>query len=50
MRAAAEVIEARGRDVHVRFPAVEEMSVHAVGHGHHTACILHADDAGPASP
>jgi oligopeptide/dipeptide ABC transporter ATP-binding protein len=44
MRAAAEAIEARGRDVYVRFPAIEEMSVHAVGQGHHTACILHADD------
>jgi oligopeptide/dipeptide ABC transporter ATP-binding protein len=49
MRAAAEVMEARGRDLHVRFPAVDEMSVHAVGPGHHTACILHADDADLAS-
>jgi oligopeptide/dipeptide ABC transporter ATP-binding protein len=49
MRAATEVIEAHGRDVHVRFPHVEEMSVHAVGHEHHTACILHTGDAHPAS-
>ena len=50
MRAATEMIEARGREVHVRFPTVEEMSVHAVGHEHHTACILHADAAGTTSP
>jgi len=43
LRAAAEIVEVRDRDVRVRFPTVEEMSVHAVGADHHTACILHRD-------
>jgi oligopeptide/dipeptide ABC transporter ATP-binding protein len=45
LRTAAELVEARDRDVRVRFVAVEEMSVVAVGEDHHTACILHAEDA-----
>jgi oligopeptide/dipeptide ABC transporter ATP-binding protein len=44
LRGATELVEARGRDVQVRFRPVAEMSVHAVGAEHHTACILHADD------
>jgi oligopeptide/dipeptide ABC transporter ATP-binding protein len=44
LRGAAELVEYRGRDVHVRFLPIEEMSVHAVGEDHHTACILRADD------
>jgi oligopeptide/dipeptide ABC transporter ATP-binding protein len=43
LAAAAEVLERRDRDVHVRFLPVDEMSVHAVGGEHHTACILHAE-------
>ena len=44
-RGAAEVVEHRDRDVHVRFLPVEEMSVRAVGGDRHTACILHTEDA-----
>jgi oligopeptide/dipeptide ABC transporter ATP-binding protein len=44
-RAAAELVEARDRDVHVRFVPVEEMSVGEVGEDHHTACILYTEDA-----
>jgi hypothetical protein len=47
LRAAAEIVEVRDRDVRVRFSPVDEMSVHAVGEDHHTACILHRD--GPPS-
>ena len=46
LRGAAELVERRDREVHVRFVPIEEMSVHAVGEGRHTACILHADDPG----
>jgi oligopeptide/dipeptide ABC transporter ATP-binding protein len=45
LRAAVELVEARDRDVRVRFVPVEEMSVVAVGEDHHTACILHTGDA-----
>ncbi|MET0474326.1 MAG: oligopeptide/dipeptide ABC transporter ATP-binding protein [Mycobacterium sp.] len=43
MRSAHEALELLDRTVHVRFPSVEEMSVRAVGDGHHTACLLYAD-------
>jgi peptide/nickel transport system ATP-binding protein len=53
LRLAARRAEVRGNDVHLRFGSVDEMSVHAVGADHHTACILHAGvrdpDGAPAS-
>jgi oligopeptide/dipeptide ABC transporter ATP-binding protein len=48
LRAAHELLEVRDRVVHVRFPAVEEMSVTSVDDDHHTACILH--NAEPVPP
>jgi oligopeptide/dipeptide ABC transporter ATP-binding protein len=50
LRAATELLERRARDVHVRFVPVDEMSVHAVGGDHHTACILHAEPASAGEP
>jgi oligopeptide/dipeptide ABC transporter ATP-binding protein len=50
LRAATELLERRARDVHVRFVPVDEMSVHAVGGDHHTACILHAEPASTGEP
>ena len=48
---AAELIEARGRDVVVRFAPIHEMSVTAVGHDRHTACLLYPDPGErPAAP
>jgi oligopeptide/dipeptide ABC transporter ATP-binding protein len=46
MRAAQEFLEVRDRTVYLRYRSVDEMRVRAVGDDHHTACILHADDAG----
>jgi oligopeptide/dipeptide ABC transporter ATP-binding protein len=46
MRAAQEFLEVRDRTVYLRFRSVDEMRVTAVGNDRHTACILHADDAG----
>ncbi|MGZ8567508.1 MAG: oligopeptide/dipeptide ABC transporter ATP-binding protein, partial [Actinomycetota bacterium] len=43
-RGAAELVQARDRALHIRLRPIEEMSVHAVGGEHHTACLLHRPD------